>query len=37
MAIDHYLMMHKVTTISSKGAKPSIKPFVDYLARGATI
>jgi hypothetical protein len=34
MAFDHFEMMHKVTQIASKGAKPSIKPFVEYLRAG---
>jgi hypothetical protein len=32
--IAHFLMMHQVTEITSKGRKPSIKPFQEYLRAG---
>jgi hypothetical protein len=32
--IAHFMMMHEVTEIASKGAKPSIKPFLEYLRAG---
>lgn len=35
--IGHYVMMHEVTQVVSKGAKPSITPFVKYLEAGHPI
>jgi hypothetical protein len=32
--IGHYVMMHEVTQVASKGAKPSIAPLVKYLETG---
>ena len=29
-----YFMMHQLTELSSKGAKPSIQPLIDYLRAG---
>jgi hypothetical protein len=32
--IAHFIMMHEVTEIASKGAKPSISPFLKYMRAG---